>query len=358
VRDIHRAGPRGPALVGTATFSAGAVASVVGVLFAVVAPAINGDLRGLAASPITIGVFAAGVALSSMAIVLDEVLLGLLRAKLRLLRNAVFSIAKIVALVGLGLFVSREEPVLIYGAWAIGVLASLFVLTPLVVQSWKSRPIFSWAALREMVPGAVSNQALNTALGLPAMGIPVAVALMVSPEVTAQFYIAFMLSSVSFYAPQALSQTLYAMGSRSVDRLWDHIRVTAGLSLLAGIGSVVGMVLLAEPILSLFGPHYVSAAGITPVLAALSIPIVIKDHFAVVFRIRKREGYALALSAAGAVAELMAAIIGLAIAGLMGLAIGWFAALVIEALVMGPSILRAAATTPVDGASTANGRPA
>jgi O-antigen/teichoic acid export membrane protein len=342
VRDIHRAGAQATALVGTATITAGTVAAVVGALFAIVAPAINEELRGLAASPLTVALFAAGVALTTIAGVLDEVLLGLLRAKLRLLRNGVFNVAKIAVLVAFGLVIMVEQPMLIYGAWGLGVLISLAVLAPLALRAWQSRPLFSWTVLRRMAPAAVSHQALNTALGLPAIGIPVAVALMVSPVTTAQFYIAFMLASMSFYAPHALSQTLYAMGSRSVDRLWDHVRVTAGLSFAAGVASVLGMLVLAEPILSLFGPQYAAAAGIAPVLAAVSIPIVVKDHFSVVFRIRKQEGYALTLCALGAAAELAAAVIGLAIAGLAGLGIGWLAAVALEALVMGPAVLRAA----------------
>lgn len=341
VRELHRPGAQVAALIGTATLTAGTVAAFAGVLFAIVAPAINADFQELAADPLTVAIFAAGVSLTTIAIVLDEVLLGLLRARLRLLRNLVFNVVKIVLLAVVGIVVSGEQSVLIYGVWAAGALVSLFVLAPLVVRSRRSRPLFSWTLLREMVPGAVSNQALNTALGLPAIGIPVAVSLLVAPEQTAQFYLAFMLASVSFYAPHALSQTLYAVGSRSQDRLWEHARVTAALSVGIGVAAVIGIALFATPILSLFGPHYASAAGFAPLLGAVSIPIVVKDHFSVVFRIRGREGYAFAMCALGAVVELAGAVIGLAVGGLGGLGIGWLLAVLLEALVMGPPLLRA-----------------
>lgn len=341
IRELHRPGAQMAALIGTATITAGTVAAIAGALFAIAAPAINPDLRDLATNPLTVGIFAAGVALTSVAIVLDEVLLGLLRARLRLVRNLVFNVGKIVLLVAVSLLVAGEQPVLVYGVWTAGVLISFLVLAPLVARSRRPRPLFSWVLLREMMPGAVSNQALNTALDLPAIGIPVAVSLLVRPEQTAQFYIAFMLASVSFYAPHALSQTLYAVGSRSADQLWEHTRVTAALSMAIGIAAVVGMVLFATPILSLFGPQYVSASGFAPLLAAVSIPIVIKDHFSVVFRIQRREVYAFILCTLGAVAELAGAVIGLLSGGLVGLAVGWLIAVLLEALLMGPPLLHA-----------------
>jgi O-antigen/teichoic acid export membrane protein len=155
-----------------------------------------------------------------------------------------------------------------------------------------------------------------------------------------------MLASVSFYAPHALSQTLYAVGSRSMELLAEHTRFTAGLSLLSGLATVAGLTVLAEPVLSLFGPQYAEAAPIVPVLAAVAIPILVKDHFTVVYRIRHREHAALALCGGGALLELGAASFGLAAAGLAGLAWAWLLAVAGESLVMGPPLLRALGSGP------------
>jgi O-antigen/teichoic acid export membrane protein len=325
------------------------LAAIVGVVFAIGAPRLNPELDALAASPATILVFAAGVALTAVAAVIDEVLLGLLRAQLRLYRNAVFNVAKIAVLLAMGAFLGGDRPFEIYGSWLAGILVSLLVLLPAMRGRWNGR-LFSWAVMREHGPGAIAHQALNTTLELPALGVPVAVALLVAPATTAQFYIAFMLASVSFYVPLALAQTLYAVGSRDVDEVWQHARVTIGGSVAAGLAAVLAMLLLAEPILGLFGPQYAAASGIAPLLAAISVPLVAKDHFQVIYRVYRRETFAFVICGLGAALEIAAAVVGLRVGGLPGLAIGWLGAVILEAAVMSPLLLALARRhRPADG---------
>ena len=346
IRDLHRSAEQRTLLAGTAILATGAVATAIGTLFAVAAPLINPQLRELGASPIAVAVFAAGVALTTLATVVDDILLGLLRARLRLLRNAIFNVAKIGVLVAVGLIIGGDRPIEIYGAWGAGVVISLVVLVPIVRRNWRGGPLFSWSVLRQFGPSAVSHQALNTALQLPALGIPFAVALLAPPTTTAQFFVVFMLTSVSFYVPLALSQTLYAIGSRAREQLWDHARVTIGASIAAGALAVVTMAVLAEPILGLFGPEYAAAAPIAPLLAAVSIPMAVKDHFHMIFRIQHRERLALGLCAVGALLEVAGAVVGLALAGILGLSLGWLLAASMEAVVMAPLLLRAARHNP------------
>jgi O-antigen/teichoic acid export membrane protein len=338
VRELHHSSGRRLLLAGTASISAGALAALVGIVFAVGAPRLNPELSSLAASPLTVLAFTAGVVLTAVAAVIDDILLGLLRAQLRLYRNAVFNVAKIGALLAMGVVLGGDRPLEIYGSWVAGILLSLLVLLPAMRGHWSGR-LFSWAVMREHGPGALAHQGLNTALELPALGIPVAVALLVSPQTTAQFYIAFMLASVSFYVPLALAQTLYAVGSRHLSEVWQHARVTIGGSLAAGIAAVVAMFFLAEPILGLFGPQYAAASGIAPLLAAVSVPLVAKDHFQVIFRVYRRETFALVICGLGAALEIAAAVVGVKAGGLPGLAIGWLAAVILEAMVMGPALL-------------------
>jgi O-antigen/teichoic acid export membrane protein len=339
IRDLHQAGTRRNVLAGTAIIGAGALAAVVGIGVALVAPLLNTELADLSASAFSIAIFAAGVGVTTAAAVVDEILLALLRARLRLLRNGVFNVAKLAALAIAGVALGAAGSLGIYAAWVAGVVVSLVWLLPFVRTRLFDGPLFSWAALRELAPSAVAHQALNTAIDLPALGIPVAVALLMPPETTAQFYIAFMLASVAYYLPTALSQTLYAIGARAVDQLWQHARVTIGVSFAAGLSATVGLAVLAHPILSLFGPQYSAVSGIAPLLAVISLPLVVKDHFQIVFRIHRRERFALAALAVGAALEVGASVAGLLIGGLVGLAIGWLVAATLEASFMTPALI-------------------
>lgn len=339
IRDLHRAPERRKVLAGTAIIGAGVLSTGVGIGVAVVAPLLNSDLADLSASAVSIGIFAAGVGFTTVAAVVDEILLGLMRARLRFLRNGVFNAAKLAALAVAGIALGTTGSLGIYAAWLVGVVVSLVWLLPFARKLLLRGPVFSWAVLRELGPSAIAHQALNTTLDVPALGIPVAVALLMSPSTTAQFYIAFMVASVAYYVPFALSQTLYAIGARTVDRLWEHARVTISLSLLAGLSATAVLVVFAHPILSIFGTEYAAVFRIAPLLAVISIPLVAKDHFHVVFRIHHRERFALIVSGIGAVLEVFAAVAGLLVGGLVGLSIGWLVAASVEASVMTPALI-------------------
>jgi hypothetical protein len=72
------------------------------------------------------------------------------------------------------------------------------------------------------------------------------------------------------------------------------------------------------------------------------LPGIVKGHFVQVQRIAGRLGMAAAIVAAGALLELSAAVIGAQRGGLVGLSEWYMASVLVEAAVMGPSVIRAA----------------
>lgn len=350
VRELARHPGQQGNLVSTAVIIAGSAGAIAGGVAAIVAPAINPDLQPLAASPAAVALVAIGVSLTAVGNVVDLALLGLLRAGMQLVRNIVFAVGKLVLLVPIGWWVvTNDDPLLLYAVWSTGALVSFAVIAVIVRRQGTSlRPVFAFGLVRTLARSAASHQLLNLALQLPTLGLPVLVALIGTPILTAQFFLAWMLASLAFYVPLALSQTLYAVGANSPTRVWEHARVTVSLAVVTSLVAVGGLSLLAAPVLRLFGPTYEDAAGIVPLLAAAALPLALKDHYHVVYRIRGRAGQAGLACALGATAELLAAGIGFSIAGLTGLAVGWLVVLLLEATFMGPAMVRAARESAAD----------
>ncbi|MGI8829881.1 MAG: lipopolysaccharide biosynthesis protein [Candidatus Limnocylindria bacterium] len=342
IRDLHAAAGSKVRLAGTAVLASGAVAAVAGTAAGIGAGAVNPALAEIGGSLIGLTVFVIGVALTTMSKVVDEILLGLLRSVLVLSRNALFSVTKIVAVAIAAFLASPDQPLVIYVAWTISIVVSLSVIVPMLRRHWRPSLSFSWVDLKGIAPAAAGHQVLNTTLELPSLAIPAAVGLFAAPATTAQFYMAFMLASAAFFIPTGLSGSLYAVGARRPELMLRQARMTIGLALVATAAAVVGMIVLSEPLLRLFGDAYGDAAGIAPWLAAASIPLIVKDHFQVVARIRFRERLAVVVCGAGAVVELAAATVGLVAGGLPGLAIAWLAAVTVESLVMGSLMLTVA----------------
>jgi len=109
-------------------------------------------------------VFVIGVALTALAFVLDQALIGLLRGGLQLNRNVVFSVVKLAALIPVAALIADAGPQWIYGTWTVGIAISLVVL----VRFYRSRegdPLGpDFRLLREMRVHAVTHHAVNLAL--------------------------------------------------------------------------------------------------------------------------------------------------------------------------------------------------
>jgi hypothetical protein len=94
-------------MVTTAVLVAGLASLVLGVLFALLAPLISHDLGSLASQLDHLAIFAAGTAVTGMGLVLDQAAVGIMRSSLQFWRNAVFSAAKLLALLGLAVWLQR-----------------------------------------------------------------------------------------------------------------------------------------------------------------------------------------------------------------------------------------------------------
>src|ERR1700680_547080 len=110
---------REASLISTALIIVGGVGGLLGLAFAVAAPHISADFRALDASVGNCALFALGVSLTAITLVLDDVLIGLFRGKLQLWRNGLFAALKLAALLAVSLWVSHVVGLTIYATWAI-----------------------------------------------------------------------------------------------------------------------------------------------------------------------------------------------------------------------------------------------
>ncbi len=326
-------GNEGP-LITTALVVAGAAGAALGFVFAILAPILSTELQPLANSAASAGLFAVGVSLTTITLVLDQSLIGLLRGDLQLGRNALFALAKLLALIPASLWFASGHGLAIYATWVFGNLISLIVLAGLVKgKASIHRP--QWGLLRPIGRDALSHHALNLTLQAPGLSLPIVVTLMLSTAATAYFYTNWMVAGFVFIAPFALSLALYATGSADPDKFAHQVRFTLGLSLAIGLLGNLVLWLGADLILRLFGAAYADHGSPSLRILAFGVwPLIIKDHYVAVCRASRRVGGAALLVAAGGAVELVMAGVGALIGGLEGLTLGWLAAICFEAAVM------------------------
>jgi O-antigen/teichoic acid export membrane protein len=112
-------------------------------------------------------------------------------------------------------------------------------------------------------------------------------------------------------------------------------RLTLGLAV--GTCVLANCVLLfgSRQLLGLFGQSYAEQAAWSLRILGLGVfPIIIKEHYLAIYRIRDRITDALLPIMIGAFLELGAAALGAHLGGISGLSLGWVTALCVEAVFM------------------------
>jgi O-antigen/teichoic acid export membrane protein len=226
-------------LISTALLIAAVCSAVLGLAFALLAAWSSPRFALLTSSWGNTLLFAAGVSITGTTLVLDQALLGLLRGHWQLWRNAIVSTSKVLLLLPMSYFFGSKSAMIIYASWLLGNILSFVFLAFLVGRTrieWKSvQP--QWGVFWGMRSVALGHHVLNLSLQAAQFSMPVIVALLLTPEVNAGFYIAWLIVTSFFVIPSALTQTLYAVSAADPSILAQKIRFTLRTSFL---GVVVG----------------------------------------------------------------------------------------------------------------------
>lgn len=332
-------------LISTALILVGCVGGGTGVVYALVVSNFSPAFHILGAGIGNILLFALGVSLTAVTLVLDQALIGLLRGELQLWRNGTFAAVKLAALFAVSLWLSKITGLTIYATWVFGLSCSLVVLAGFAIAKRGNlgglyRPQWGW--LRKLGPEALKHHILNLTLDAPSLLLPMVVTVLFSATVNAWFYVSWSLSSIANIASAAFATTLYAVGAAQPSALAHKLRLTLSLALVACL--LANCVLLIAPVqvLALFGHSYSEQASwCIRILSLESFPFIIKNHYITLSRIRGQIMRTILITTGTGLLELGGATLGAVIGGLNGLSFGWFLAMLIEAICMSPTVFNA-----------------
>ena len=339
-------------LISTCLLVAGSAATVGGLVYVALAHlAIPGLKDALGSTPATI-LLVAGIALNASTLVLDEALVGLLQGPLQLMRNAWFSVIKLVLLGAIAVL-----PITLTGGellltWVAGIVLSTAILGSALrrrgmIDSLRPR----LALLRGRGRQTFDHNLLNLATYLPRAALPLVVTAVLSAEANASFYTAFMVLSFLAMVPGNVALTLFAVASGDKAALRSKVRV--GLLICLGVGLPISLIVavLSGPIMSIFGAQYERSAGAAlSILALTYVPFVFHHFFLAISRVQGRVRGAGVFSVFAGVAELLAAWYGGSRGSLTEL-VTWVAiVMAVETVLVAPTVLRVVfAEAPIAG---------
>jgi O-antigen/teichoic acid export membrane protein len=290
--------------------------------------------------------FTVGCGLAGFALVLDQAFVGLLRSTLQMVRSGLFSALKLVLLIAIGFAVTAEnQETLIFTAWTGGQLLSIIILAVVLAARGNAlwaRPDFH--LLWRLAPNVLRHHLLNLATLAPGLILPPLVTVILSAEANAAFFACWMVMNVILLVPGSLTTILFAMGSVEPERIRLRLRLSLAICLLTSVVAAVALFIGSRYLLGLFGPLYANLGGpVLPVLGLVTLPAAVKSHYVAVQRLNDRMGIATPILGAGAILEIVAAVTGGWLDGLVGFAAGWVVAIYVEAAVLAPVVARAAA---------------
>ena len=339
-------------LISTCLLVAGSAATVGGLIYVALAHLAIPGLKNALGSPAVTVLLVVGIALNAMTLVLDEALVGLLQGPLQLMRNAWFSVLKLVLLGALAVL-----PITLTGGellltWVAGIVLSTAVLG----RTLRNRGMIDslkpgLGLLRGRGRATFDHNLLNLATYLPRAALPLVVTAVLSAEANAAFYTAFMVLSFLAMVPGNVALTLFAVASGDKAALRSKVRVGLLICLAVGLPASLVVVFAAGPIMSIFGAQYASTAGTAlSILALTYLPFVFHHFFLAISRVQGRVRGAGVFSVFAGIAELAAAWYGGSRGSLTEL-VGWVAiVMAVETVLVAPTVLRVVfARAPIAG---------
>lgn len=294
---------------------------------------LNPDLSG--------AVLFAGCAITGLTMVLDSAFVGLLRSLLqtwRTLLASAFKLTLLLAAAYAGFAGSANTIVLaLIGGQAVSVLLIVAILAH-DSQIWEPP---NFRLLRGLGRNVVGHHLLNLAAQSPGLVMPVLVASILSAEVNAAFYAAWMIFNVILLGPASLTTLLFTIGVVEPARIKQRLSFSLLICALASPIAWGGLMLGADHLLSIFGPAYAAQGGpVLKILGTAIFGVAIKFHYIAVQRLSNSMAPASLVLLAGAIVELAGAAFGARLGGLNGFVEGWVIAIYLQALVMVPGLVR------------------
>jgi O-antigen/teichoic acid export membrane protein len=327
-------------LLAAALCTSALISAVLGAGFCLIAVVIEPRLTPYLHSGTAAALFIGGSAITGAALVLDEALLGTHGGAPQLWRNTGFAVAKLFALAGLVAVWHEVTGTPILAAWVIGTVLSL---VPVVLVLRRRGVLLlvrpQWRALRQIGRASVTNTWLNNALQVPVLMTPILVTGLLSAAEGGAFYVASTVVMVAVMLPYHFTTALYAASTADPSGLAAKVRMTLRISMLGGLVGVPLVILLAHPLLRLFGPQYADRATVPLQLMILGyFGSVLKNHYIALCRIGGQITRAAVFATVTLLVRLVAVIAGGMAGGLTGVAVALLVVMCAEGLYAVPAL--------------------
>lgn len=326
-------------LILTAVVVAGLSAVIFSTFAGIIIKFFSKALREGITGSVGLPLFIVLTALTTILLLLDDSCIGLLRGDLQLRRNTVFAVSKLLLLPAMIVIWPDHSGQELVMAWTMGLGISLVTLTQrlaVLTRGQSSRLDFGRVLEKRYL--LVGHHSLNISVEAPRLLLPIIVVIILGPVVGAAYTTSMYVVTFVTIIPVHLSTVLFALAPGDEKALRREARKTMRISLILALASAPFFLLFSGFILGVFGPSYKIAGTAMAILGLTTYPSAVKFHYVAISRVRGQMTRASLLTLIGSCLEVGFAVVGGIWIGIDGVALGYLAAILIEAALFAPVV--------------------
>jgi len=280
-----------------------------------------------------------------LSILLNGVFIAARKTEYVFIKNSMFiSILKLILLIILSGLVIGLAYFNIYYAWGIAtiiaVVISIFIFIPKTRRVYKPRIQVKKESINHMLRFSGGNYVAILFNAAPYLMLPLMITNILGAEITAYFYLSWMMAGLLFFIPSAVGSSLLSEMSHEEKNYDEKIKKAGKFITMLLIPGLIIFLLFGDKLLLLFGTSYsVNAGAALQIFAISSIPLAVNSIFVTVKNAKKQVRYVIFVSAAIALSTLILSYFVMNDFGLLGIATSWLLSQSVVAGVVVSSIL-------------------
>ncbi len=219
--------------------------------------------------------------------ILDSIFIAYRSSVYVLLKNSILSAIKLalpITLIALGSFG-------IFVSFGLGVAIAFLIGLSLLTYKFDYSIFFSFdkPIIRQIARFSFGNYLAGFLNSLPTLILPILITNKLGPHISAYYYIDIMIANLIYIIPQAATQSLFAEGSFSEDKIGSLLKQAAKITYGLMIPVIIVTIFGGHFILSAFGKEYANQGSVFLSLLAISgIFLAINNIFSTILRIQHR----------------------------------------------------------------------
>jgi O-antigen/teichoic acid export membrane protein len=315
-------------LINTCLTLSGVISLVIAGIFLAGLDIWSPSLSFIKQNAIFILAFILFTSLWTLSPLVDSAFLAKRRAGFTLSKATIFSLLKLPLPI---LFVPFFHAFGIVASWgvamAIAIAISLFLFLPRVQASYRPMPALKLSLIKDMWRYSSSNYLVGLLVAGVILILPLMVVNALGAEQNAYFYITWMVASLLFAIPLAVSQSLLAEGSHFEDKLKENVTKSLKFTFLLLVPAAVVLILVGKWLLLTLGQSYsLNGLKLLWTLCISSLPLAINYLYTSILRLTGRLKELMAIWGFIALSVLLVSYLVMPSIGIIGIGYAWLGA--------------------------------